>query len=203
MAERVIRGGSDSNRGDLAVLVVATILILALAAFGDTPREALRWSRSDIAAGQWWRWFTGHLVHLDLPHAALNVAAALVLAGIFGRVYSWRRTLVVLLIGIAAIDAGLWWLVDIEWYVGLSGVLHAYAAAVVVRRIIDTGDFLAWGVAIFGLGKLAWENTSGALPLAAPGTIVVTDAHLFGVIGGMVAGLLLRTGAGGTSPGSE
>lgn len=173
-------------------LVATAILVLALAAAGEGARQSLRWSRDALAAGEWWRLFTGHLVHLDLVHALLNLLAAALLVGVFGSVYSLRRTALVVVFGALAIDAGLWWLGEVDWYVGLSGVLHAYAAAVVVRAIVDRNDRPAWLVAAFGLAKIAWENLAGAMPFMATDVAVVTDAHLFGVIAGMLAGLALR-----------
>lgn len=166
--------------------------ILMLAVIGDAAEMLLRWDRDRLAAGEGWRLITGHLVHLNLYHAILNVLAAGLLAGLFGKLFRPWQTLLIIVVAIALIDAGLWWLSDIDWYVGLSGVLHAFAAAAVVRRLIDHPDAIAWGIAIFGLGKIAWENTVGALPFTPSATIVVTDVHLYGVLAGMLTGLLLR-----------
>ncbi|MBM4209129.1 MAG: rhombosortase [Gammaproteobacteria bacterium] len=159
----------------------------------DRLIDSLQWSREAIAAGEWWRLLTGHCVHLDLAHACLNIAALLLLWRLFGRVFALRHLLAIVLLGIAAIDAGLWWLSEIDWYVGLSGLLHAWAAATVVRLLIDHDRqyAIAWIVAIFGLGKIVQENLWGALPLSTNTAAVVTDAHLFGVLAGMVMGLIL------------
>jgi membrane associated rhomboid family serine protease len=91
-----------------------------------------------------------------------------------------------------AIDGMLWWLSGIDQYLGLSGVLHALAAAAVVRQIVDRQDPLAWGIGVCGLAKIAWENLVDAMPFMGSAAVVVTDAHLAGVIAGMLAGLCLR-----------
>jgi membrane associated rhomboid family serine protease len=56
------------------------------------------------------------------------------------------------------------------------------------------GDWDRWILAVFLAGKLAWEQTQGALPFGAlhgPMTVVV-DAHLYGALGGVLAALWLR-----------
>lgn len=174
------------------IVVVAGISILLLALAGEPLRANLQWSRSALAAGEWWRLASGHFVHLDIPHASLNVAAMLLLWGLFGRVFPLPKLALIFLIGGTVIDTGLWFFDDVDWYVGLSGLLHAWAAAAVVRLIIDRQDPVAWVIAIFGLGKIIWENTHGALPLTSDPISVVTEVHLFGVLAGMLCGLIFR-----------
>ena len=55
----------------LALLTGCAMLLLPVLA-GDAGREALRYDRTALAAGQWWRLLTAHFVHLDFDHAALN-----------------------------------------------------------------------------------------------------------------------------------
>jgi rhomboid family GlyGly-CTERM serine protease len=167
-------------------------LVLGLALLGDAAQWLLRWDRDALAAGEVWRLVSGHLVHLDLYHAALNIFSAILLAALFGKVFRFWQVLLIVTVAMAIIDTGLWWLSDVDWYVGLSGVLHAFAAAAVVRSIIDRHDPLAWALAVFGLAKIGWENIVGALPLTPSATLVVTDVHLYGVLAGMLTGLLLR-----------
>jgi len=167
-------------------------LVLGLALLGDVVQSLLRWDREALAAGEVWRWVSGHLVHLDLYHAALNILAAILLAAVFGKIFRVWQTLLIVSVAVAIIDVGLWWLSDIDWYVGSSGVLHAFAAAAVVRSIVDRQDPLAWAIAVFGLAKIGWENTVGALPLTPSANLVVTDVHLYGVLAGMLTGLMLR-----------
>jgi rhomboid family GlyGly-CTERM serine protease len=165
-------------------------MAIVLTVTGDATRESLQWTRSGLQQGEWWRLFTAHVVHLNLFHGLLNALALILLAALFGRTFTLARHGLHALIGILCIDAGLFWLADVEWYVGLSGLLHVLAAAAVVRLIIDRHDRVAWGVAIFGLGKLVYENTLGAMPFSGREALVVTDVHLFGVLIGMVLGLI-------------
>ena len=176
------------RRGLALAAMIALWIGLALA--GEPAREALHWSRSGIAAGEHWRWLTAHLVHLDLAHALLNAAGLALVWVLFCDLYSIRRWLLVAACGIVTIDVGLWWLSDVRWYVGASGVLNTLAAAGIVREIID-GDCMAWVVGAAGLGKLVYENLTGPLPFLASDHPVVLEAHLFGALAGMVCGLLM------------
>ena len=170
-----------------------------LAALGDGPRLALRFARDDIAAGEAWRLVTGHLVHLDLEHAVLNVAGLLLVWALFSRVLSARQWALTVLAGVVAIDLGLWVVnVDLQWYVGASGVLHTAMAAGIVRQMLAR-DPVAWGLGVVGVGKLLYEHFSGAMPFTGNGALVVTDAHLYGAVAGMICGVLLRPGRVGSS----
>lgn len=189
-SSRLAAWGLEGARGVLALSIAAACL--ALAALGAGPRLALRWERSAIAAGEAWRLVTGHFVHLDLEHAALNVAGLLLVWALFSRAFSALQWLAIVAAGIAAIDLGLWLVnVGLQWYVGASGVLHAAMAAGIVRQMIAR-DRIAWVLGVVGVGKLLYEHFSGALPLTTSGALVVTDAHLYGALAGMLCGVLFR-----------
>ena len=120
---------------------------------------------------------------------------------LFARAFSARQWLLIVGAGIAAIDAGLWFVnAGLDWYVGASGVLHAAMAAGIVRRMIGR-DLLAWGLGVAGAAKLLYEHFSGAMPLMGSGALVVTDAHLYGALAGMICGVALRDRAQGVAGG--
>lgn len=171
-------------------------LVLAVCvglAFGGAPlRLDLRYERAAVAAGQWWRLFTGNYVHLGWPHVLLDQAGLVLLWILCGeRLRGWRWVLATVA-GSWAVGLGLWWAwPNVTWYVGISGVAHTYWAAgallLIVARRWEGGALL-----VFLAGKLAWEQASGAgLPtsdalLSGP---VLTAAHLIGAIAGVVLGL--------------
>jgi rhomboid family GlyGly-CTERM serine protease len=73
----------------------------------------------------------------------------------------------------------------VEWYVGLSGVLHGlFLAGALAGLASGRRDALLLFVAL--VVKLAWEQLAGPLPgsAAAAGGPVVVDAHLYGAIAG-------------------
>ena len=174
-----------------AALLFGCTVLIALAATGEPGRVLLRYDRAALAAGELWRLLTAHLVHLDLHHALLNCAGLALMWALFARAYSPRRWVVVLVAAVAAIDAGLWFGDStLQWYVGSSGVLHGVMAAGTLAHV-RRGERDGWILAAFLLGKLAWEQWVGPLPLSGRDPVVV-DAHLYGVLGGLAAAAFLR-----------
>ena len=144
----------------------------------------LRYDRDAIFAGQLWRLVTGHFVHLSGLHLLLNAAATLlILVGFIAPGQpSFTRMFTALLGLMLGVSIGL--LVgstDVEWYVGLSGILHGLTVLVAVWYLERRFRL----VLIAGLlVKLAWEQTAGAESVFGfeLGGAVIVDAHLYGVL---------------------
>jgi rhomboid family GlyGly-CTERM serine protease len=181
----------------LAWLVPAVLALAALGLLlaGDAGREALRFDRSGIAAGEFWRLLSGHLVHLGSSHTLLNLAGLVLVWFLVGRAFGWTQWLWIIAGSMAAIDLGLWFgAPSLQWYVGLSGLLHGMLAAGIVAGLAARSGEAAI-LAVVVAGKLAWEQFAGPLPgsEATSGGAVIVDAHLYGVIGGaLVAAVLIR-----------
>lgn len=173
-----------------AALLVVCGLVLALQLFDSAAVHVLRYDRAAIAAGEWWRLLTAHLVHLNFRHATLDLGGLVLLWILFARDLSPWAWGVVFLSAAAAIDCGLWFRnTGVTWYLGLSGVLHGVLAAAVFVRL-RRRDFEGWLLAGLLLAKLAYEQIHGALPLSGDMTVIV-DAHLYGAVGGLAAAVML------------
>ncbi len=170
------------------IVVFATAVLL----FGDDAGLRLRYDRAAIASGEFLRLVSGHAVHLSVAHYLLNVAGLLVVWYLVGAAFSTRIWAVIIASSIAAMDAGFWFLMPtLDWYVGLSGLLHGILAAG-IAGIWRTRRTEALILAALMLGKLIHEALIGPLP-GSEGTAggdVITEAHLLGAIGGGAAGLL-------------
>jgi rhomboid family GlyGly-CTERM serine protease len=182
-----LRSLNGDGRMGLALLACIAALLLPLAG-GEPWRLALRYERVAVAAGQLWRLVTAHFVHLDTRHALLNVLGLVLLWALFARSWRPQQWLVATGASMLAIALGFWFLEPgLQWYVGASGVLHGLFAlgCIAMLRDGDRAGFVA--------AKLAWEHWHGPLPLEdGP---VVTAAHLYGTLGGALAGLaFLATG---------
>ena len=173
-------------------LLLACALLLLPELGGDVGRALLRYDRAGLAAGQWWRLLTGHIVHLDLEHAGLNSLGLVLMWALFARDYSPRQWILIVLVTLGAIDAGLW-LRDstVAWYVGSSGALHGVMAAGTLAHL-RRRDLDGWILAAFIVVKLSFEQKSGALPFADSGAGVVVDAHLYGALGGAALAAFLK-----------
>lgn len=172
-----------------SVVLAALILLFT----GDSGRAWLRFDRAAIAGGEVWRLLTGHLVHLGVSHTLLNLAGLVLVWFLVGRAYSWKQWLWVMAASVAAIDLGLWFgAPSLDWYVGLSGLLHGMLAAGIAAGLADrSGEAVILAVVV--AGKLAWEQLVGPLPGSetTSGGAVIVDAHLYGVMGGTLAAALL------------
>jgi len=179
----------DGRRG--LALLFACLLLLLLTAWGENGRALLRYERSALAEGEWWRLFSAHVIHLDQRHALLNFVGLALVWALFARDYSPKAWLAIVLGAVAAIDAGLW-LGDstVQWYVGSSGALHGALAAGVLAHV-RKGERDGWLLAGLLAAKLLYEQAVGALPFSGSDPVVV-DAHLYGVAGGATVAAFLR-----------
>jgi rhomboid family GlyGly-CTERM serine protease len=169
----------------VALLVVCAVL----GAGGDELRDLGRYERHAIENGEYWRLVSGHLVHLGAGHLWPNLAATAIIGLLFEGVFRNGDWLRVGAASAAAIDLGLYALEpQVSWYVGMSGVLHGFVAAGALALLVRR-DKLGFVLAIGLAGKLIFEQVSGPVPFTAEsvGGPVVVAAHLYGVVGGLVA----------------
>jgi rhomboid family GlyGly-CTERM serine protease len=171
--------------GACALLAVPELL-------GEPARQAMSFDRGAIGDGQWWRLLSAHFVHLDAAHALLNGFGLVLMWALFARDYSPWRWAAIYCGSALAVSVGLWFLdPELQWYVGASGVLHGVMTAGTIAHL-RRRDLDGWILAIFIVLKLAYEQFAGALPFAGTADTIV-DAHLYGAIGGVVLGLLLKS----------
>lgn len=179
-------------------VATATILIagfgLLFLTIGDPARELLQYDREAVLAGEIWRLLTAHLVHLGASHTALNLFALILVFGLLGREFTLGQWAWVSGFAVATIAIGFVWLrPELQWYVGLSGVLHGWLAAGATQRLSrghKDGLILLAAVLLKGF----YEQLVGPLPgseLASGGPVVV-DAHWFGIVGGLIGVWSLR-----------
>ena len=120
MIRRILSSLNCDGMYGVALLATCALLLLP-ELWGDAGRALLSYDREALAAGQWWRLLTAHLVHLGLEHAALNSLGLVLMWALFARDYTPGQWVSIALASMAAIDAGLW-LRDstVIWYVGSS-----------------------------------------------------------------------------------
>jgi rhomboid family GlyGly-CTERM serine protease len=159
---------------------------LAALVFQFVPawRIALLYDRDAIAAGEYWRIWTGHLVHFGWPHFVVD-AGLLLIVGTFAENRHPIFARVGLLVMPAVISGSMFWLEpDMARYGGLSAVnlgLLLYVAAQGWRR--DWTDWFWPAVIAAYIGELAFEyyrggQGGGAIRFDDPGIHVATGAHL-------------------------
>jgi rhomboid family GlyGly-CTERM serine protease len=174
------------DRGRWIWLLGILLVLDAVLGLGDSVGQLLRYDRSAIAAGGWWRLLTAHIVHLDVRHLLLNELGLVLMWSLFAQDYDAVEWCAIVLAGALAISSGLWWLSPrVSWYVGASGVLHSVMAAGAARHLAErTWD--RWILTV-GLGaKLTLEQWGGHTE-----PLIVVDAHLYGALCGFVVGAAL------------
>lgn len=174
--------------------VTLALLAMLVALAGPDVQLWLRYERDSILAGELWRVLTGHFVHLNGRHLLMNLAALGLIWALAAPVHrntgaSW---LVISLSSMLGVSVGL--LIfnpTVAWYVGLSGMLHGLFLAGIIANLRAGAHAPEILLLLVLCGKVLWEQTYGPIPGTAEfaGGAVVTDAHLYGLIGGL-AGIL-------------
>lgn len=164
------------------------ILLLALAALViqlfPAWRETLIYERAALAGGEFWRIWTGHLVHFGWPHFLVDTGLLLVV-GWFVEPRHPAFTRLGLVLMPAFISACLFWIEpSMLRYGGLSAVnlgLLLYLAARGWRR--DWTDWFWPAVLLAYVAELIFEyhrggTGGGTIRFDDPGIRVATGAHL-------------------------
>lgn len=176
----------------LAVLVLVALLCGGLEVAGAPLATALRYERGAIAAGEWWRLLSCHLVHYDGAHLALNLGGLALLWGLYSGELAPRAGALLAFGSALAVGLGLYLgSPAVGWYLGLSGLLHGLWAgagvAVLGRSRLEGALTLAVLAA-----RLAYEQAGGTLAAHLGVDMpVVPVAHLYGAGGGLATALAL------------
>lgn len=172
------------------------LLAVALSPLADSLSLLLRYERTAVLDGQWWRLFTAHAVHLDALHLAMNALALGGLLLLCRPVLTVPQALACLVLYAPAVGLGLLlFSPDVAWYAGLSGVLHGLlvtAACLLLCEQPLAASVLLAGVALKLAAELTglWSTGNGAW-LDAP---VIVEAHRYGALAGLFGALALHTG---------
>ncbi|WP_051219883.1 rhombosortase [Rheinheimera baltica] len=167
-------------------LLAATMLLLAL--LPGSWQATLYFDHLGIDKGQYWRLITGHLLHSNYWHLLMNSAGLAMVMLLHGRYFSYGQLALQWLLCGLAISAGLYFFsIDIQIYVGLSGLLHSMLILGAIKDIqlnMTTGWLLLLGI----IGKVSWEQWQGPDAELAQliNANVAIDAHLYGVISGLL-----------------
>ena len=171
----------------LVVVVACVLLAVAPAAL----IERLSGNRSAILQGEFWRLWSGHVVHFSLRHALIDSATLLVISGIAEAEFGSRRVALLLLVGAPLMSIGMMFatpeLID---YRGASAIAVMLATAVGVSwwRSRAASRCVLGVLALGLLAKIGCDAVGMSLTLAElPDAVrVAWQGHLLGaVLGGL------------------
>lgn len=165
--------------------------MFALFIFSQDAIEIFRYDRGAILNYELWRLITGHLSHLTVTHALLNLTGLITIGFIFFSYFSIKQWLIVIVTSMLTID--LLFLIlnpELEWYTGMSGVLHGMFIAGCIAAI-KSGAHLEIAFLVGLILKLLWDQYAGPSQISVEltGGDVITEAHLYGAIGGGIVAL--------------
>lgn len=188
------QGGGIPTLAAWTLPLAVGVLSLAAMVGGVEALLWLRYERDAILGGEMWRVLSAHLVHIGWPHLAVNLGGLVLIWLLFGRLMDGARWATLFALCAVGVTAGLLVLQpELRWYVGLSGVLHGLFVAGAIAGIF-AGYRAEWFLLGFVALKVGWEQLHGPTPgtEAFVGGLVIVDAHLYGAVTGLVAGLALQ-----------
>lgn len=154
----------------------------------------LRYQRDAILLhGELWRLITAHFVHGTVRHWLLNSLGLLLVwaayPGYFRR--STSSLFVVALAGSISLQL-LLFSSEVTWYLGMSGVLHGLFAAWSLVELLAGRRFAVVPLGLVLL-KVLYEQygVASVMSFADLGLPVLVDAHLYGVVAGLVLAPLM------------
>ncbi|MCS6203773.1 rhombosortase [Shewanella baltica] len=170
-------------------LICAGLYVAGLAS--PAVDNLLAYRRSAIADGEWWRLISGNLLHTNQWHLLMNLAGLWVVLLLHHLHYNIKGLSALFLVLCLLEGIGLYLgYPQLIGYVGLSGMLHglfAFGAVQDIIRKLRSGYLLLLGVII----KVGHEQLYGASNdvTAMIGARVATEAHLVGLICGLICAL--------------
>ena len=162
---------------------------LLLAVFGENATKYFMYDRNAIYNGELWRIITAHFVHIGWEHLLMNLLAFVIIWFLIREFLTTFMCYLILLISTIGISIFFYFFMDkLQWYVGLSGVLHSFLAYGVVVGSKRKKEFILLLILI--LFKIIYEQFYGSANLDIMNGKVVVNSHLYGVGIGVSCALL-------------
>ncbi len=174
-------------------LLITLISILCIGLYYFNVTVPLSYRRIEITNGEYWRLLTGNFLHTNVWHLLMNLAGLWVIVQLHRTHYRLVHFSILFTTCCLLQGVGLYiFYPDLIGYVGLSGMLHGlftYGAIKDITTGIKSGYLLLLGVII----KVVYERIYGASQEITQliGARVATEAHLIGVINGILIFILV------------
>ena len=154
--------------------------------------EALQFDREKIRAGEWWRIYTGNLVHFGLYHTNMNAAGFAAVTLILFRDLPLRVLWVAMALVPLGVGTGLLWS-HVDIYRGFSGSNYGLLALGLLLGLRHNYLLHTLALLILG-GKIAMEQMPGYdvnYLQDEIGVAVAVESHLSGLCAGLILGVLM------------
>ena len=175
----------------LGVALAATITQL------NAPwRGFLVYDRTAIAHGEWWRVWTGHLIHFGWPHFIADVGLFVILGRLLEWQHPWLSRTALITMPAVISAAGYWFDPAMTRYGGLSAVNVGLLLFLACNGWQKSWVDWFWpAVLVIYVGEIILEATKGhghgggMIQFDDPSVRVATVAHIGGSLFGVLAWL--------------
>jgi rhomboid family GlyGly-CTERM serine protease len=169
-------------------LPIAFVLVLLVVMQLVHHHWDLAWDRLAIEQGSYWRIISGQFVHNNTAHLVLNAVGGLLVYVLMRELVSGIQFIIHVFF-IALLTGLVLYLFEpvLDYYLGFSAVLHGLVAAYAVIKL-PQDNYFGGLILILLLVKLGFAESPETADLI--GIRVATEAHLWGVVSGVVSGLI-------------
>ncbi|MCU7880011.1 MAG: rhombosortase [Candidatus Thiodiazotropha sp. (ex Lucinoma aequizonata)] len=176
------------NKNPWWLFLITVVFLFYLTFFNEQINPLFQYQRSAIEQGQWWRFFTPHLSHLNIAHLLLNFPILLIVWWLFFSEKLGTALLLVFFISSSLFcSVGLYlFSPKVTFYVGASGLLYGLLTFALLKKSLR--DWLCLFPLAVIIGKVIFEQTQNYDVNYLQQYIhypVIVDVHLYGVIFGV------------------
>lgn len=164
--------------------IITSIIISILLIILQFIQADVLFLRGNIQQGEFWRIWTGNLVHSNAYHLGLNLTGFWLFVFIFKGLMKASQLLITLTLLISGVGLSLYFFNPLlEWYAGLSGALYGLFIVGAVYALIDKDRITALSILIVIPTKIIWDHlhNTGQTNADLIGVPVSTDAHIYGL----------------------
>jgi rhomboid family GlyGly-CTERM serine protease len=169
-------------------------LFIALMAIGQQFTDSFQYDRLSIANGEYWRIITCHFCHIGWKHLLLNLIGFIFIILFFFHIYPLVKWFYATIF--CSVFIGLGFLIlmpELDWYMGLSGLLHSFLVIGLVGEI-KRGRKLYYVGLLVVLLKVVMEKYVGPSIYTRQFLefTVIADAHVLGALSGLMFSFLSK-----------
>lgn len=183
-----------SDHKHLFIPISLTLLTAVIMVLPEQVNALLSYRRAAVPDFHWWPFLTANLIHSNWLHWLVNLGGLWILWRLFFDSFRPKQWLVVLaILAVSNILFVHWFTPRIVNYVGMSGALHGMICVGFIAK-----NYLNPVVSVVGtlvvIAKIVHENWFQTTNTMAEliGRNVAVEAHMHGVIVGIVIGILIR-----------
>ncbi|MBU0468065.1 MAG: rhombosortase [Candidatus Omnitrophica bacterium] len=184
-----------SSHGTLKVpwlTLCLAVMFICIYALGENIFNLLVFDRAAIANGDFWRFFTGHMVHYNFDHLLWDLIAFVILGSVIELNHP-QQLMLSLLISSIGVSFWLYYFEPIILtYCGLSGALNGLLVIASMMLWNKTESCIYLFVMLSTIGKICYEFTTNQTVFVSMSAHPMPSSHLVGFISGLICFFLLR-----------